>query len=49
MWLFSLVGIVTGIGVRIFTHCSRGHSPARPSDKMRFFFLAITVKLKVRS
>lgn len=42
MWLFSLVGIVTGVGVRIFTHGSKEHSPAHLSDKMIFyFFLAI--------
>lgn len=47
MWLFSLVGIVTGTDVRMFTHSSREHSAAHPSDKMRFFFS--NNKLKVRS
>lgn len=41
MWLFSLVGIVTGTDVRMFTHSSRELSAAHPSDKMRIF-LAIT-------
>lgn len=48
MWLFSLVGIVTGIDVRIFTLGSREHSPASPPDKIRFFFSSSN-KLKVRS